>query len=158
MIRGPKTARGWRSWYPFTTGEFIREYLLRHGEAYIYEVWNAFRKKLLEMGLKWWGDYNSFRKYFNYLQKLNLIRFVREEPAEQPWMAPRRYYTIVPENIDVIEAWTRPQVILYPSTVYGKRRYHKKMEEAAAMGITIEELALIEHPEIAETRRRLGLK
>ncbi|MCR6691597.1 MAG: hypothetical protein MRT15_04335 [archaeon YNP-LCB-003-016] len=158
MIRGPKAARGWRSWYPFTTGEFIREYLLRHGEAYIYEVWDAFRRTLREMDLKWWGDYNSFRKYFNYLQKLNLIRFVREEPSEYPWLEPRRYFTIVHENADVIEAWTRPQVILYPETVYGKRRYDKKRDEAEALGITVRELALIEHPEILEVRRRLGIK
>jgi len=74
-----KVARGWRTLYSFTTGEFIRSYLLKHGEAYIYKIWDAFRRTLQGMDLKWWGTYTSFRKYFNYLQKLNLIRFVREE-------------------------------------------------------------------------------
>jgi len=152
-----RVARGWRTYYPFTTGEFIREYLLENGEGYIYEIWNAFRKTLRDMGFEWWGSYDSFRKYFDYLQKLNLIRFVREEDSEQPWMARRRYFELVPENVDVIEAWTSPQVILYPATVYGKRRYRMKKLEAEMMGISVEELALLEHPEILEVRRRLGI-
>ena len=98
-----KVARGWRTRYPFTTGEFIRSYLLKHREAYIYEVWDAFRKTLQGMGLKWWGSYSSFRKYFNYLQKLNLIRFTREDPSRTPQFKPWRFYTYVPKNIEKVK-------------------------------------------------------
>lgn len=103
------------------------------------------------------GSYTSFKKYFNYHQKLNLIKFVREEEPKYSWLAKRRYFTLVPENIDVIEAWKNPQIILYPAAVYGTVKYDKKKKEAKRRGITPNELALIEHPEIVETRRKLGL-
>lgn len=150
--------KGWRSRYPYSTGEFIRSYLLDHGEGYIYEIWNAFKNTLKdEYNLEWWGSYTSFRKYFNYLQKLKLITFVREEAPKYPWLSNRRYFTLVPENIDVIAAWKNPQIILYPAATYGKRRYDKKKRQAERRGISPNQLALIEHPEIEETRIRLGL-
>jgi hypothetical protein len=156
-VEGKKVSRVWRTYIPFPTGIFIRDYLLKHGRAYIYEVWDSFRRTLKEMGYESWGSYDSFRKYFNYLQRLNLIRPVGEGRASRPWLARRRYFELVPENADVLEAWSRPQVILYPATIYGRRRYRKKLEEARARGITVEELALLEHPEILEVRRRLGI-
>ena len=76
------------------------------------------------------GSYTSFKKYFNYHQKLNLIKFVREEEPKYSWLAKRRYFTLVPENIDVIEAWKNPQIILYPAAVYGTVKYDKKKKEA----------------------------
>ena len=157
-VRKPKVSRVWRTWYPFTTGLFIRDYLLRRGRAYIYEMWNEFRRTLKDMGYPYWGSYDSFRKYINYLQRLNLIRCVGTEPASRPWLADRRLFEVVPENVNVIEAWARPQVVLYPETVYGKRRYAKRRAEAKRLGITVRELALMEHPEILEIRRRLELK
>lgn len=72
-------------------------------------------------------------------------------------MANRRYFTLVSENIDIIEAWRKPQIILYPATMYGKKRYDKKKREAERRGMSPNQLALIEHPEIEETRRKLGL-
>ena len=32
-IEGKKEARGWRAYYPYTTGEFIRDYLQKKGES-----------------------------------------------------------------------------------------------------------------------------
>jgi len=150
-----RVSKGWRTWIPFTTGSFIRDYLLEKGEACVYEVWDAFRRRLKEMGVEWWGSYDSFRRYFYMLARLNLIRFVREGPSSRPWLHPKRYYAVVPENADLIEAWNAPQVVLYPATVYGKRRYRKKLEEASKLGVSVEELAIMEHPWIAEARRRL---
>lgn len=152
-----KISKGWRSFYPWTTGEFIREYLLEHGRAYVYEMWNAYRKKLEEMGV-YWGSYDNFRRYIYMLKKLNLIRPVGTETALNPKLHERVYYELVPENVNMIEAWTRPQIILYPETIYGKRKWAKKVEEARAKGLTVRQLALMEHPDILEIRRRLGLE
>ena len=82
-IEGKKEARGWRAYYPYTTGEFIRDYLQEKGEAYIHETWMAFQDDLRERGLEWWGKYSSFRRYFYILKKLGLIEFTREEPGEK---------------------------------------------------------------------------
>ena len=82
-IEGKKEARGWRAWYPYTTGEFIRDYLQEKGEAYIHETWMAFQDDLREHGLEWWGKYSSFRRYFYILKRLGLIEFVRKEPSRK---------------------------------------------------------------------------
>ena len=55
-LKGKKEARGWRAYYPYTTGEFIRDYLQEKGEAYIHETWMAFQDDLREYGLEWWGS------------------------------------------------------------------------------------------------------
>jgi len=134
-------------------GLFIRNYLSKNGRAYIYEVYREYKRQVL--GRK--ASYNSFRKYFHYLVKLNLIRFVDEEDSKYPWLEKRRYFELVPENANIIEAWARPQVILYPATIYGKSRYEEKKKEATLKGLTVEQLAVREYPEINRIRGRLGL-
>lgn len=136
---------------------FIRRYLLEKGEAYIHETWMAFARALKEAGIEWWGTYTSFRRYFYMLERLGLIWFVRSEPGLKPELQPRRYYAVVPEFADLIEAWVRPQVVLYPETVWGRKDYSKKVEEARKEGITIRELTLRERPELAALRARLRI-
>lgn len=151
-----KIKRGWRSAIPFGTGEFIRDYLMEHGEAYIYEMWDRFRKAVAEFGVKWWGSYASFRRYIYICKRLGLIRYVRTGKPPRRGLKSRRYYALVPEHIDS-GAWIRPQEILYPATLYGKMRYKSKQREASRLGITIEDLALREHPDIVRIRGELGI-
>jgi len=151
-------ARGWRAAYPFTVGEFIRDYLLKRGEAYIHEAWRAFKEDLRARGLRWWGSYSSFRMHFYILLRLGLVRRVRRGPAGRPHLIDRSYYEAVPENLDVDVAWRNPRAVLYPASVYGGRLYREKAAEAARLGVSVSELALSEHPELREARRRLGLE
>jgi len=157
-IEGKKEARGWRAYYPYTTGEFIRDYLQKEGEAYIHETWMAFQDDLREYGLEWWGKYSSFRRYFYILKKLGLIEFTREEPSEKPQLQPRRYYRVVPEYSDLKRAWRKPQVVMYPETVWGKEDYKNRKREAEELGISVRELTLRERPELREIRRKLGVE
>lgn len=151
-----RIGRGWRTAIPFSTGEFIRRYLTEHGEAYVYEMWNSFRKAVEDFGVKWWGSYDSFRRYVHICKRLGLIRPVRTERSARKGLKARRYYALVPEHSDS-EAWARPQEILYPATVYGGARYEGKKEKAFRLGITVEELALREHPDIMRIRGELAI-
>ena len=106
---------------PVGTGEFIRDFLLRHGEAYPNQVYSAFRKEYKKE--RYVTSYASFRKYFYILKELGLIEFLREEPSSKGGFS-RRIYRITPGKEDS-EKWLSPQVELYPATALGASRYSK---------------------------------
>ena len=122
------------------TGDFIKEYLQRVGEDYIYNAYREFCKFLQKEGQQG-PAYNSFRTYFYVCTKMNLIEFVREEPV--PNLFSRRYYRLVQQNIHS-KAWQNPRAALdlqeghtlpnpvtgepVPVSQLGKRRYHRWIE------------------------------
>lgn len=149
-------ARGWKASIPFTVGEFIQYYLSANGEAYPYQIYKALKEACRRRGFKWFGTYGSFRRQMEILLKLGLIEPAGVEQAEKPYLHPRRLYRIR-RGMEAVSAWRIPQYTLYPHTVYGRRLYHQKKQEAQARGITVGELAQLEHPEILRARRELGL-
>jgi len=114
----------WRTWFPApSTSQFIREYLLEHGEAYPYEVFKALREVLRSIGLPArgikWGSYQNMRNYFYWLEKLGLIEPVRTEPSSNPNLQNKIYYRLTRKGIetppDSLE-WTNPRRALYPKS------------------------------------------
>lgn len=120
--------RGRGAW-KIRTGLFIKEYLEKHGEAYISEIHKAYKEA-------WQGEnairpkakrvrtctYESFGKYFRNLVKLELVEFSREEAMEY---APpggelltiqdnrvvpsvRRYYRLTDKGQAEEDAWFDP--------------------------------------------------
>lgn len=92
-----------------STGMWIRDYLLDVVEDYSYHMWTLFKETKRRP-----GSYKNFRNYIYLLQKLNLIKFVREEPSSAPHFQPRRVYTYVPANVEKVELWRNPTRVLYP--------------------------------------------
>lgn len=92
-----------------STGMFIRDHLLDVVEDYPFNMWRLFRKSKGKA-----GSYQNFRNYIYWLLKLNLIKFVREEPSRTPHLQPRRLYTYVAENVEKTELWRNPTRALYP--------------------------------------------
>ena len=56
------------------------------------------------------------------------------------------------------DAWTKPQVVLYPETVWGKEDYKDRKKEAEELGISVRELTLRRRPELRELREKLGVE
>ncbi len=148
----------------FSIGEFIRFHLLQQGEDYINATWRAFQEAMIKEGILWRGNYYSFVKHFKCLERLGLIELVREEePAakkeeDKKWLKKRKYYRVVEEYLDLDTAWKNPQAVLNPAVIYGKKRYRKKKEEAIKRGITVNQLALEEYPDLRKVREKLGLQ
>jgi len=94
-----------------STGMWIRDYLLGTVEDYPYHMWKVFKQTKRRP-----GSYQNFRNYIYWLLKLNLIKFVREEPSRTPHFEPRRYYTYVPANVEKVELWRNPIRALYPKS------------------------------------------
>jgi len=90
-----------------STSMWIRDHLLQNVEDYIFSMWRQFKEFKKNP-----GSYQNFRNYIYWLLQLKLIRFVREEPSDNPAFQPRRIYTYVPEKIDD-EAWRNPRKALY---------------------------------------------
>jgi len=133
--------RGWAVPWIHPTGLFIRDYLLKHKEAYPYEIWKALveaRKKVFQYRVEILDipkamkrlmrvpvcTYQSFRtNYIRNLRWLGLIEVVREERVNKRYS--RRYYRIVP-GMEDDERWIAPQAARYPITRLGARRYKRK--------------------------------
>lgn len=105
----------------FSTGILIYNYLLEHGDAYILEIYRAFKK---EKG-KWisWrdqplkvGSYQNFRNYIFWLQRLGLIEFIRKEPSSTPDLQPRRYYKLSSQGREKRGLFFDPRRKLYPKS------------------------------------------
>ena len=94
------------------TGIFIKGYLQRVKEDYVYHIYKAFRKFIEANGHRG-PSYESFRKYFGVCVQLNLIEFVRSEPPApgKQHLFPRRYFRVVQRNLNS-EAWENPQAAL----------------------------------------------
>jgi hypothetical protein len=103
-----ESKRGWL----LPTGIFIRDYLLKHKQGYVQEIWRSLKAERDERGIVC-GSYPSFRANYIYvLKKLGLIRPVKRERVH-PKMFPRTYYSIVPGREDD-PAWRHPQIALDP--------------------------------------------
>jgi Cdc6-like AAA superfamily ATPase len=86
------------------TSLFIKSYLKEKGEAYVQEIWNAYRKHCLRNGYRP-PSRQSFGNYVWMLKKLGLIEFVREEKGLKGTV--RCYYKLNPSKIKD-EAWNDP--------------------------------------------------
>jgi hypothetical protein len=118
----------WRTWFPFMTSLFIREYLLEHGIACPYEVFKALKERLAEEGYPkrgmTWGSYQNIRNYFYWFSKLGLIEPVAESPSEKPHLKNRRYYRVTEKGLRTppeSPEWRNPIRALYPESW---RRHH----------------------------------
>lgn len=106
--------RGWSNPLVLPTGLFIREYLLKHREAYPQEIWRELKKAREEIfGVKgrklYVGSYDSFRRNYIYvLKQLGLIEEVREEKPRNPKWYRRKIVRITPGREDDL-AWINPQ-------------------------------------------------
>lgn len=100
-----------------STAGWIKNHLLEVGEDYPYNMWRELRNLKLEMGVikKGIGSYQNFRNYIYWLEKLGLIKFVREEEGDKTFLAKRRYYAVVEDQLDN-PAWSNPNRALYPET------------------------------------------
>jgi len=90
------------------TGQFIRDYLLRAGEAYPYEIYRALKDEKEFKGLTM-GSATNFYRYFYILRKLGAVQKTgRVEPSSRRGMD-RVYYkmTVGFEGRDDI--WNNPQ-------------------------------------------------
>jgi len=104
----------------YSVGQFIRSYLMEHGEAYVGELYREFSK-----GRKKHKDtYQSFRNYIYWFKKLGLIEFVRQEPSKNPNLKPRRFYRLTKKGRELSPyspEWSNPRRALYPGSW---RKYH----------------------------------
>jgi hypothetical protein len=98
------------------TSLFIRSYLKENGEAYIQQMWNAYRKHCLKNSYKP-PSRQSFGNYVWMLRKLELIKFARQEEGLKGTL--RHYFKLNPEKMED-EAW------LDPLKALGLRRYGER--------------------------------
>jgi len=109
LTEKPPRLRGWSSPFTTPTSLFIRDYLLKHGEGYVQEIWRELKKARGGLHV---GSYENFKTNYIYvLKKLGLIEEVRREPVPgQPKWYMRRYYRIVPGK-ESAEEWVNPQKV-----------------------------------------------
>jgi len=105
------------------TGMAIREYLLQVGVGCPYEFYKCFKK------VKPNTSYGSVVRYFWMLKKLGLIEVVGTE--DRGYGIPRKLYRLVPGREDD-PAWFRPQIVMYPQTKWGRKRYKWAKEKGLA--------------------------
>jgi len=74
-----------------SAGEFIRDYLLEHGEAYIMEIWREYRKFRERQGFRAM-KYDSFRVLVWHLKDAGLVEITRVEPVR--FGIERHYYRV----------------------------------------------------------------
>ncbi|MEM3905637.1 MAG: hypothetical protein QXQ95_08690 [Thermofilum sp.] len=148
--------RGWRTKLPYTVGELVRHILVEEGEANPLTLYKKVKETAESMGVKWFGSYNSMRRLVKTLKTLGLIEEVRRYPSSSKGLHEKVMYRLVKEKADAM-AWRIPMHTLYPETIYGSKLYSKKKEEAESIGLTVSELAQLEHPEILMARKELGL-
>jgi len=128
---GRRVSPFWRTWFPFSTSLFIRDYLaeIYPRADYVYSIFLKFKKSLAEWrerrgrprGFRR-GSYQNFCNYFYWLRRLGLVELVKTERAANPRskmrLVGRSYYRIVPERKDD-PAWANPRRALYPESWRG---------------------------------------
>jgi hypothetical protein len=121
------------------TSLFIRDRLAQVGEDYPYGMWRAlkearerfFREKGGRGGRARWrkdafaGSYQNFRNYIYWLEKLGLIRFVREAPPPRRGLEARRFYALV-KGREKDEGWRNPRRSLYPGSWKARPRRRRE--------------------------------
>ena len=134
-----------------STSLYIKQVMLEKGEANPYSIYKGLKAIKLKA-----GSYVNIRRYFNMLKHLHLIEFSRAEKSPTR-VFDKHFYKIIQENVNSY-AWKRPQIIMFPESMYGGAYYKKRLEEAQKEGITLRELALKRHPQIAKLRQELLTK
>jgi len=123
---GRRVSPFWRTWFPFSTSLWIRDYLISiyPNDDYIWNMWKKYSNDLYEYRLKTRpeleffkpGTYQNFCNYFYWLRRIGLIEMTRTEPVEREWLTgkfvDRHYYRIVIENKDH-PGWINPRKYLY---------------------------------------------
>ena len=111
------------------TGSFIKEFLLKHGAGYPYQVYKELKRIKLELGLKP-GSYQNIKNYFYWIEKLGLIKKTRKVEVRQmkisgevdrrgrglrPKGRPvyHQYYRLTGKGKREKEAWINPRKALY---------------------------------------------
>lgn len=90
------------------TGQFIRDYLLRTGEAYPYEIYRALKDEKEFKGLTM-GSATNFYRYFYILRRLGAIQKTGQvEPSSRGGMD-RIYYKMTEGFDDRDDIWNNPQ-------------------------------------------------
>ena len=107
--------------FTVSTGVFIYNYLLEHEEAYVSQIYRAFKEE--KKSLTGWrnrplktGSYQSFRNYIWWLHKLGLIEFSREETSTNPVLQPKRYYKLTGKGRKNQYLFFNPRRELYPES------------------------------------------
>ena len=118
--------RGWAVLKEITTGIFIRNFLIEHGEGYGMEIWRALKEARGSIKV---CSYQSFvSNYIWVLKQLGLIEKVRTEPASNPKFFARTYYRITPGKEKSLK-WSQPQKSLNPNRALGSKRYKKNLRD-----------------------------
>ena len=92
------------------TGQFIRDYLLREGEAYAHEIYRALKDEKEFRGLTM-GSATNFYRYFYILRKLGAVQKTgRTEPSSRKGFD-RVYYKITLGFEDRDDLWMNPQKV-----------------------------------------------
>ncbi len=90
------------------TGQFIRDYLLREGEAYAHEIYRALKDEKEFRGLTM-GSTTNFYRYFYILRNLGAVQKTgRTEPSSRSGFD-RVYYKITAGFESRDEIWDNPQ-------------------------------------------------
>lgn len=91
-------------------GEWVRDYLDEHGDAYVRELHEAHAEWCEEHDYDP-PDYDSMRRTLYLLRRLGLVQESRRESADRgPFQ--RVYYEVVP-GAEGAEAWERPTKAVY---------------------------------------------
>lgn len=94
------------------TGQFIRDYLLREGEAYPHEIYRALKDEKEFRGLTM-GSATNFYRYFYILRKLGAVQKTgRTEPSSRSGMD-RVYYRVALGFEGRDDIWNNPQKAMY---------------------------------------------
>lgn len=94
------------------TGIWIRDALIKKGEAHIHELYIEHKRDLRSINKDYkTGEYQNFRTYFYVLRKLGLVEETRKEAppqkANKPWLHDRTYYRVV-KGREEDPAWQNP--------------------------------------------------
>lgn len=90
-----------------TVGEWIRNYLIRVGEDYVYSMWTEYKEDMQGRRLKP-ASYDTFRRYIHMLKTLDLVRNVFRETGTFG----KSYYSITPGS-EHDPRWRNFQKALY---------------------------------------------
>ena len=89
---------------------FIRDYLLEHGEDYIYNIWKAYKMWCVKKGYKP-CKYASFRAFFWHLKDLGLVRKTRVERVVSRGVVVTRHYFAIANPDERL--WENPLKVKY---------------------------------------------
>jgi len=111
-----------------TTGEWIREYLTKVKEDYIFSIWKQYKQEMKKGGYKY-ASYATFRRYVWILKKLGLIEFIRKEKSVHGKRILYKHYYKLNESKISSDMWYNPQAVIYSETRLGRKYLQGKLQE-----------------------------